>query len=108
MGSHNFRQKNLGNNVFLCNFSNFRPRWVGFSDGNDGFFDSTNSYAIRRNDSSYNEYWLSGKQHKVEHPVALAVRDVVGSGLLLKSTNELAVFFTLNGKLLGKLLATQN
>jgi hypothetical protein len=32
--------------------------------------------------------------------------DVIGSGLLLNSKNELAAFFTLNGILLGKLLLT--
>jgi hypothetical protein len=97
-----------------CNVYNFRLNSVGFSDGNAGsHYASTNSYAIQRyglSDVDYNDYWLSGKQHKFEHPVPVGnnAGDVIGSGLLLNSNNELAVFFTQNGQLLGKLLGTHN
>jgi hypothetical protein len=33
--------------------------------------------------------------------------DIIGCGLFLNSKDELAIFFTLNGILLGKLLLTQ-
>jgi hypothetical protein len=61
---------------------------------------------MKQNYGDY-DYWLAGKQHKFEHPRpngAIVTGGVFGCGLLLNPKNELAVFFTLNGNLLGKLL----
>jgi hypothetical protein len=87
---------------FFSNFS-IGNGTVGFSDGNAGCdYTSTNSYVIASDDYYY---WLSGMPHKWECPIrAIDLRSVVGCGLLLNSKNELAVFFTVNGILCGKLL----
>jgi hypothetical protein len=97
----------MGNCLVFCNVSNFSFDSVGFSSGDAGSqYASTNSYAIKHNFPTY-DYWLSGKQHKFEHPVdPIKSGAVVGCGLLLNSKNQLAVFFTRNGLLLGKLLLT--
>jgi hypothetical protein len=53
--------------------------------------------------------WLSGKEHEFECqcPIEeIAEGSVLGCGLLLNSKNKLAVFFTVNGTLLGKLPLT--
>jgi hypothetical protein len=87
---------------------------IGFTDGSEPpaycvDFDvhSPNSYAIEGFDNYY-DLWLSGKPHKLECPLGpIGEGDVVGCGLLLDSKDELAIFFTLNGILLGnKLLLT--
>jgi hypothetical protein len=55
--------------------------------------------------------WLSGKTHELQSNEAFdAGGTVFGCGLLLNSKNELAVFFTHNGILMGKfkLLLTEN
>jgi hypothetical protein len=53
-----------------------------------------------------NDYYLAGKQHKFERPAGAidSSEDIVGCGILLNSKNELSVFFTLDGTLIGKLL----
>jgi hypothetical protein len=81
---------------------------VGFSDGKAGGFGPANSYAIARDGGTYG-YSLSGKEHKLECPIqAIDAGAVVGCGLLLNSMNELAVFFTVNGILCGKLHVTHH
>jgi hypothetical protein len=111
-----FNSKNL--------FSRFGYSSFGFTDGSKpaGYVayspscvsvgGSPNSYGIDGYDcgAAAKEYscWLSGKKQKMENPFrAIAGGDVLGSGLLLNSKNELAVFFTVNGILLGKLLVIQ-
>jgi hypothetical protein len=54
--------------------------------------------------------WLAGEVHRFELPEG-AVKpemeengNVVGCGLVLDPDNEMAIFFSLNGKLLGELM----
>jgi hypothetical protein len=98
----------LRNNEILpvCIFPNFSIGTVGLSDGNAGSgYSSTNSYAIAHHNY---RYWLSGMPYQLEDPIRAIEGDVVGCGLLLNSKNELAVFFTVNGILRGKLIVTHN
>jgi hypothetical protein len=82
---------------------------VGFSNGSlpeDSLVgESTNSYAIQH---SHDNCLLLGTSHWFEWPNG-AIRpkwdgcgDVMGCGILLNSKNELAIFFTANGILMGK------
>jgi hypothetical protein len=97
----------------LFNSNNlFSSRWyssVGFTDGSEipagCVGDSPNSYGIDIDRYDKGTLWLSGKEHKLECPTGVIAKgDVFGCGLLLNSKNELAVFFTLDGNILGKLL----
>jgi hypothetical protein len=98
----------LRNNEILPVFFSISYGNIGFSDGKGGQFCSTNLYAIARDGGTYG-YWLSGKKHKLESPIrAIDAGDVVGCGLMLNSKNELAVFFTVNGILCGKLIVIHN
>jgi hypothetical protein len=87
---------------------------VGLSDGTTGIVDYTaspNFYAISRTYSGnyYYHCHLSGKQHKLEYPTGeFNGGAVVGCGLLLNSKNELAIFFSWNGRPLGKLIVPHN
>jgi hypothetical protein len=92
-------------------FSRYGYTSVGFTDGNKTanctVRFSPNYYGIDANVAKIDSFWLSGKEHELECPTGfIAGTNVFGSGLLLNSRNELAVFFTLNGNLLGKLLLT--
>jgi hypothetical protein len=79
---------------------------VGLSSGNvpNGSFVGVepNSYAIP---SGYGYCWLSGNQQKwpngATKPESKGEGDVVGCGLLLSSGNEVSIFFTGNGLLIG-------
>jgi hypothetical protein len=84
---------------------------VGLSSGNisDGSFVGgfPNSFAIRYGDYD-DQYWLSGKLHDFEWPNG-AIKpkwngpgDVAGCGLLLNPANEVSLFFTVNGILMGQ------
>jgi hypothetical protein len=65
-----------------------------------------NSYAF------YHCYscWLSGNSHKFEWPNGVTrptwngPGDVLGCGLLMSSNNELSIFFTGNGILMGQFI----
>jgi hypothetical protein len=70
----------------------------------------SNSYAIDIGPHRCYGCWLAGEYHRFELPEG-AIRpkikeygNVFGSGLVLNPDNNLAIFFTLNGKLLGKLM----
>jgi hypothetical protein len=66
---------------------------------------SSNSYAAP---IGFDYCLLSGKKHRfewpngTEYPTWNAIRDVLGCGLLLSRENEMSIFFTLNGILLGE------
>jgi hypothetical protein len=57
------------------------------------------------------KYWIAGEQHRFELPEG-ADRprpkndgtDVYGCGLVLDPEDKVAIFFTLNGQLLGELM----
>jgi hypothetical protein len=67
--------------------------------------DAPNSYGISADSLRNHGCWLSGKEHNLECLTkAIVGGDVIGSGLMLNSKSELAIFFTQNGVLLGKLL----
>jgi hypothetical protein len=96
----------------LTKFSSIR---VGLSSGNlingSVLGALTNSYAIR---SGFDFCRLSGKEHDFEwpngaiKPESKGQGDVLGCGLLLSSENEVSIFFTGNGLLMGKLLELTN
>jgi hypothetical protein len=58
-----------------------------------------------------NECWIAGEEHRFELPEGAdrprqkkdGTDDVYGCGLVLDPENKLAIFFTLNGQLLGEL-----
>jgi hypothetical protein len=65
----------------------------------------SNSFAIHYD---YNHYLLSGKRQQFEWPNG-AIKpkwngpgDVIGCGLVLNADNELSIFFTGNGILMGQ------
>jgi hypothetical protein len=64
-----------------------------------------NSYAINKSCISCS---LSGKDHRFERPGGIKLElngqgDVIGCGLVLSPNGKVAIFFTVNGTLLGKL-----
>jgi hypothetical protein len=64
----------------------------------------SNSFAIHR---LCTECWLDGELHQLElqgaiRPVGKEYGNVYGCGLVLDSENNVAIFFTLNGQLLGE------
>jgi hypothetical protein len=90
---------------------------VGFTDGSKPAYSvgcTPNSYGITGYDCGFGAnnrgLWLSGKMRKLEcasgFSSAGAEAEVIGAGLLMNSQNELAVFFTRNGNLLGKFIAS--
>jgi hypothetical protein len=73
----------------------------------------SNSYAIRIPIFHlFNEYWLDGEEHLFEWPEGALLQptrnigsvNVYGCGLVLNPEDKLALFFTLNGKLFGKMM----
>jgi hypothetical protein len=93
------------NHTKCSKFSSIR---VGLSSGNFikgsilGFL--PNSYAIQ----NYFDYcWLSGNGHDFEwpdgtiKPKSKGQGDVLGCGLLLNAENDVSIFFTGNGLLIG-------
>jgi hypothetical protein len=68
----------------------------------------SNSYAIP-NYINFNDCWLAGERHQFELPEG-AIRprwkynsiNVFGCGLVVDSEDKLAIFFTLNGQLIGE------
>jgi hypothetical protein len=104
-----YRFKHFSSNVcnlYTCNYRGFN---VGFSNGSIpeyALFDAApNSYTIRE---FTNFCFLSGKTYHFELPKGAIQpkwkqsNNVAGCGLLLSSTNELSIFFTLNGILMGQ------
>jgi hypothetical protein len=97
-------------------FSQFIRASVGFSDGaipdddNQWHGQLSNSFAIQTGLFHY-ECLLAGETHPFELPEG-SVRPtwnrysvfVYGCGLVLDPEDRLAIFFTVNGKLLGKLV----
>jgi hypothetical protein len=95
---------------FYSIFSQFRPFLIGLSDGNipDSVYLgwTPNSYGMR---DDFKCCWLSNKEHAFEWPNGVKPKwtclgAVVGCGLVLNTKNELAIFFTGNGFLLGKFI----
>jgi hypothetical protein len=96
--------------------SKFRQIRVGLSKGNipDGYYlgpkgsdlgDFPNSYAIPY---GCDHCFISGKKHPFEWPNR-AIKpkwdgqgDVVGCGILISSKNQMSIFFTGNGILMGQ------
>jgi hypothetical protein len=111
--------------IFQCvkqkigNFSQLFRRTVGFlSEGAvlnpDNFWiwigQYPNSYAIKIADSYY-ECWVAGETHLFELPEGAIEptwktgnKNVYGCGLVVDPEDKLAIFFTLNGKLMGELM----
>jgi hypothetical protein len=96
---------------------------IGFSDGSipEGEYvgHCTNSYSITYGfyyDLNKDYCWISGKKHDIEWPEGVIkpewnepkIGDVYGCGLLLSPDNELAIFFTLNGILIGQFFLVMN
>jgi hypothetical protein len=91
-------------NKFFCSLEFFS---VGFTDGNKpvddlmGVGDVPNSYGL--NPCNDMNSMLAGRVHKLECPTwPIHSVAIFGCGLLLNSKNELAVFFTHKGLLMGK------
>jgi hypothetical protein len=89
----------------IYNFSDFR---VGLSAGHNRssfYYSSSNSYGIRKDSNSWCK--LSGQLHAFEwpyfatKPIWNGHGNVIGCGLVLKPQTNVAIFFTLNGILLG-------
>jgi hypothetical protein len=88
-------------------FSSHNCPSVGFTDG---VRDKLAAHYVGYTPNSYGiglyGCRLSGKPHNLERSVTpIEQGTVFGCGIFLNSKNELAVFFTRNGELLGKLLA---
>jgi hypothetical protein len=87
---------------------------VGFTDGSKPAYSigrAPNSYGITGYDctAGIRCLWLSGKMHQLECATGFSAGpEVIGAGLLMNSQNELAVFFTRNRNLLGKLILTHS
>jgi hypothetical protein len=68
----------------------------------------TNSYAIPIGGPYCHGCWLAGEHHHFELPEGAVEQEikehgnVFGCGLVLDPEDKLAIFFTLNGQLLGK------
>jgi hypothetical protein len=80
---------------------------MGFTDGSKPHFPvggSPNSYSI-----AHDSLRLSGEKQDLDWPKGVIDgANAIGSGLLLNSKNELAVFFTFNGILRGKLITSDS
>jgi hypothetical protein len=91
-------------------FTQFLRRFVGFSRGAIPYriSQNSNSYAIPIVGHHVYGCWLAGDVHHFElpegaiHPIwKTDNKNVLGCGLVLEPDNKLAIFFTLNGQLLG-------
>jgi hypothetical protein len=89
---------------------------VGLSDGaspvpdNSWIGQYSNSYAFPRG-GYLHQCWLAGNKHRFELPEGAIQpswkrndNNVFGCGLVLYPEDNLAIFFTLNGKLMGELV----
>jgi hypothetical protein len=80
-----------------------RGRWIGFSP---------NSYAIYIDipDGNFYQIHLAGQRHDFEfpegviRPVLKERGNVYGCGILMNPDDKLAIFFTVNGNLIGPVL----
>jgi hypothetical protein len=87
----------------------FRNSLVGLSSGNipdDSCVGvSPNSYSIQNGSTSC---WLAGEKHPIKwqngaiKPKWNGKGDIAGCGLVLNPENELSIFFTENGILMGQ------
>jgi hypothetical protein len=93
---------------FFCSLEYFS---IGFTDGNKpdapadllGIGGSLNSNSYGLDPSNSFDCYLDGRHHPLEYQTGpVGVGSVFGCGLLINSKNELAVFFTHNGILMGK------
>jgi hypothetical protein len=90
--------------------SKFRNIFVGLSNGNVPYWSPVGcfptSFAIQ---DGCDYCWFSGKSHHFEWPNDAikpewkGIGDVYGCGLMLSPENELSIFFTGNGILMGQL-----
>jgi hypothetical protein len=70
----------------------------------------SNSYGISIVDHHYYGGWLAGELHRFELPEGAIQPEmkengnIFGCGLVLDPDNNLAIFFTLNGQLLGEFM----
>jgi hypothetical protein len=77
------------------------PDWIG---------PNSNSYGIFIVGHPCYGWWLAGVSHLFELPEGAVEQEmreygnVFGCGVVLDPNNNLAIFFTLNGQLLGKLM----
>jgi hypothetical protein len=93
-------------------FTQIFRSYVGLSDGAipDWIGRNPNSFAIDIGLHHCYGCWLAGEPHVFELPEGAIQPEmkengnVYGCGLVLDPDNNLAIFFTLNGKLLGKLI----
>jgi hypothetical protein len=98
--------KNKGDSKFSCKFSTFR---VGLSNGKISAYGrwicNSQNYHYYGNGSDHCS--VSGNKHILEWPNNAEWNgkdDVVGCGLVLSPKNQLAIFFTGNGTLIGQFL----
>jgi hypothetical protein len=98
---------------------NFRGIFVGLSSGSlpddVTLQESPNAYAVSFS-SECKCCFLAGKEHPFKWPTGVdgeailpkwndTAENVIGCGLLLNANNNLAIYFTLNGQLIGHFLA---
>jgi hypothetical protein len=96
------------------NYLQFFRSYIGLSYGapnNSWLGVHSNSYALLPY-LVFDRCWLAGEHHRLQLPEGV-VRpkwkcngNVFGCGLVLDPKDKLAIFFTLNGKLLGELVYT--
>jgi hypothetical protein len=96
------------NNNFLRIFSNFFVGLTKWSIAGSQFIGKKpDSYAIEYGNKTF--CWIADEVHAFElannenRPAYNGLGDILGCGLLMNPENKLAIFFTLNGTLLGKL-----
>jgi hypothetical protein len=83
----------------------FRFFWVGLSNGNipHGALvgECPNSYAFQR-DTSWCKLWGESRRFGLQDIQWTGPGDILGCGILLSPSNNVSVFFTLNGTPLGE------
>jgi hypothetical protein len=90
-------------------FFKFRKFYIGLSNENapDGVAQDSYRFSIGFNHCHLSSSWV---EHAFERPngaikpEANGIGDVVGCGLMLSSQNEVSIFFTGNGILMGQFL----